>query len=104
MEKRSNRRRLINTSIVCNRFNSLNLGEPIDGKLKNCSSAGFYAELKLPVKAGTILVVRVTGRWGRYSIDEGFRSHALAEVRWSKPISAKVDVCYATGLKYLMAY
>ena len=104
MEKRSNRRRLINTSIVCNRFKSLNFGELIDGNLKNCCSAGFYAELKLPVKAGTILVVRMTGRPERYSIDEGFRSHALAEVRWSKPISVEGDVCYATGLKYLMAY
>jgi hypothetical protein len=28
----------------------------------------------------------------------------LAEVRWSKLISAKGVDCYTTGLKYLMAY
>ena len=104
MDKRSNPRREINTSIACKRYISLNVEESIDGNMKNCCPAGFYAELKEHVTAGTILVVRMTGSsWG-YSVDEGLRSMALAEVRWSKPMSAEREACYATGLKYLMSY
>jgi hypothetical protein len=104
MEKRSNSRREINTSILCKRYISLNGEVSINGNMKNCCPAGFYAELKENVKAGTILVVRMTGSsWG-YSADDGLRSMALAEVRWSKPMSVEGNACYATGLKYLMAY
>jgi hypothetical protein len=104
MEQRSNQRRRINTAIVCSRFKSRQCGKTIDGKMKNCCSTGFYAELKSQVKTGTILMVRTTGSsWG-YSVDEGFRSLALAEVKWSKPKSAEGEIFYATGLKYLMAY
>ena len=104
MEKRSTQRRQIKTSIVCSHFKSLNCGEAFDGKMKNCCSAGFYAELKVHVKAGTILVVRTTGSsWGD-SADEGFRTLALAEVRWSNPKAVEGKGCYATGLRYLTAY
>ena len=37
-----------------------------------------------------------------YSKDEGFQSLAVAEVRWSKSISADEGARYATGLKYVM--
>jgi len=104
MDKRSSPRREINTSIACRRYISLNSEVSIDGYLKNCCSAGFYAELKEHVTAGTILVVRMTGdSWG-YSANDGLRSMALAEVRWSKPMSVEGEPCYATGLKYIMAY
>ena len=104
MDKRSNPRREINTPIACKRYVSLNSEASIDGKLKNCCPAGFYAELKEHVTAGTILVVRMTGdSWG-HCANDGLRSMALAEVRWSKPMSAEGKDCYATGLKYLMAY
>lgn len=104
MDKRSNPRREINTAIACKRYASLNSEASIDGNLKNCCAAGFCAELKEHVKAGTILVVRLTGNsWG-YPANDGPRSMALAEVRWSKPVSVEGKCCYATGLKYLMAY
>ena len=104
MDKRSSPRREINTSIACKRYESLNSERSIDGRLKNCCAAGFCAELKEHVKAGTILVVRMTGdSWG-YSANDGLRSMALAEVRWSKPSSVEGKACYATGLKYLTAY
>jgi hypothetical protein len=70
--------------------------------MKNCCTNGFYAELKARFKAGTILVVRTTGGSRGYSKDEGFRSLALAEVKWSLPRSVEGRICYATGLKYLM--
>jgi hypothetical protein len=104
MDKRSNPRREINTSIACKRYISVNSEISIDGNMKNCCPAGFYAELKEHVTAGTILMVRMTGNsWGS-SAEEGLRSMALAEVRWSKPMSAEGQPCYATGLKYLVAY
>ena len=103
MDKRSNPRREINTSIACKRYVSLNSEVSIDGNIKNCCPTGFCAELKEHIKAGTILVVRMTGNsWG-YSADDGLRSMALAEVRWSKPMPVEGKSSYATGLKYLIA-
>jgi hypothetical protein len=104
MEKRSNQRHLIEAPIVCSPFYSLQGGETIDGRILNCCPAGFYAELKASVKAGTILVVRMIGGFGEISTDKGLRSMALAEVRWSEAITVEGAVCYATGLKYLLGY
>jgi hypothetical protein len=104
MDKRSNPRCEIDTSIACKRYISLDGEASIDGNMKNCCPAGFYAELKVHVKAGTILVVRMTGNPWEYAAADGLRSMALAEVRWSKPMSVEGEACYATGMKYLMAY
>jgi hypothetical protein len=70
--------------------------------MKNCCINGLYAELAAAFKAGTVLVVRTTGSSGGYSREEGFHSLAIAEVKWSRPISVEGDDCYATGLKYVM--
>jgi hypothetical protein len=104
MDKRSSPRREINTSIACKRYVSSKGEVSIDGNMKNCCPAGFYAELKEHVAAGTILMVRMTGNSWECSADDGPRSMALAEVRWSKPMSVAGKDCFATGLKYLMAY
>jgi len=104
MEKRSNQRYLIEAPIFCSPFYSLQADKTIDGRILNCCPAGIYAELKSSVKAGTIVVVRVTGGFGGISADEGLRSMALAEVRWSKPITVEGAVRYAAGLKYLLGY
>jgi len=104
MDKRSNPRREINTSIACKRYISSNDDVSIDGNMKNCCPTGFYAELKEQVQAGTILVVRTTGSSWEASAEDGLRTMALAEVRWSKPMAVEGSACYATGLKYLMAY
>jgi len=104
MEKRSSQRRRIHTAVVCSRFKSRKLSETIDGQMKNCCLSGFYAELQEQVAMGTVLVVRACGNSCGYSTDEGYRSLALAEVRWSQPKSIGGEVHYATGLKYLMPY
>jgi hypothetical protein len=78
--------------------------EPIEGIMGNCGSNGFYAELPKPLSKGTILVVQMAGDLIGYSAQDGLRAMGLAEVRWSKPISVEGTECYATGLKYLMAY
>ena len=102
MEKRATRRHRIDTSIVCSLVSSRCCSETVDGRMKNCCASGLCAELTACFKVGTILVVRATGGSRGYSKDEGFRSLALAEVKWSLPRSAAGSVCYATGLKYLM--
>jgi hypothetical protein len=102
MEKRANTRHKINTSIVCSHLSTVRCSETCDGQMKNCCRSGLCAELKACFKAGTILVVRTTGSSCGYSKDEGFRSLALAEVKWSLPTSIAGDIRYATGLKYLM--
>ena len=102
MEKRAARRHRINTSIVCSYLNSVNFGKPVDGRMLNCCVNGLYAELEAHFKAGTVLMVRTIGSSCGYSGDEGFRSLAVAEVKWSKSKSVEEGVCYATGLKYMM--
>jgi hypothetical protein len=102
MEKRTTPRHLINTSIICRYLNSAQFGEAVGGIMKNCCINGLYAELAAAFKAGTVLVVRTTGSSGGYSREEGFHSLAIAEVKWSRPISVEGDDCYATGLKYVM--
>jgi hypothetical protein len=102
MERRANRRHRMNTSIICSYLDLMHSGETLDGRMKNCSANGLCAELGACFKAGTVLVIRATGNSYGYSKEEGFCSLALAEVRWSRPTSVAGDVCYATGLKYLM--
>jgi len=102
MEKRVARRHRIDSSIVCSHLNSVGFGEPVDGRMKNCCVNGLYAELQSRFKTGTVLVVRSTGSSCGFSGDEGFRSLAVAEVKWTESKSVEGGICYATGLKYLM--
>jgi len=102
MEKRATRRYRISTSIVCSYLNSVDFGKPVNGRMRNCCVNGLCAELGAHYKAGTVLVVRTTGSSCGYSDEEGFRSPAVAEVKWSRPRSIEGGACYATGLKYLM--
>ncbi|MGE5255645.1 MAG: hypothetical protein ACM3KE_03185 [Hyphomicrobiales bacterium] len=102
MEKRAHRRHRINTSIVCSYLDAVRSRETLDGRMKNCCSNGLCAELRARIKTGTVLVIRTTGNSCGYSREEGFCSLALAEVRWSKPMSVAGDVSYATGLKYML--
>ncbi len=104
MEKRSHQRYLADVTIVCSRLSSSQNEEPIDGVISNFCQDGFYAELKEQVKAGTIAVVRVTGRFSESSVCGGVQSQALVQVRWSKPVLVDNKICYATGLQYVMAY
>jgi hypothetical protein len=102
LDKRATTRYLINTSVVCRYLNSTQFGEAVGGVMKNCCANGLYAELSAHFKTGSVLVVRTTGMsWG-YSRDEGFHSLAIAEVKWSRPITVEGEACYATGLKYVM--
>lgn len=102
MERRANRRHRLNTSIVCSYLSAGRCARTFEGRMKNCCTSGLCIELKAQVKAGTVLVVRTTGSSCGYCNDEGFRSMALAEVKWSKPMPMEEEVCYTTGLKYVL--
>jgi hypothetical protein len=104
MERRSNQRRIMNIPIVCSRISSFCIGEPIGGVIFNFCKDGFYAVFKEHVKVGTMVVVRVTGCFSESSMNGGVRSQALVQVRWSKPILVDKEICYATGLQYVMDY
>jgi hypothetical protein len=56
------------------------------------------------VKVGTIVVVRVTGCFSESSMDGIVLYQALVRVRWSKHILVEKEICYATGLQYVMDY
>jgi hypothetical protein len=102
MEKRATKRHRINTSIVCSYLSAGRCSSTFEGRMKNCCINGLCIELRAQVKAGTVLVVRTTGSsWG-YSREEGFRSMALAEVKWSQPKFVEEEVCYTAGLKYVL--
>jgi hypothetical protein len=102
LEKRATTRYPINTSVVCRHLNSAQFGEAVGGIMKNCCANGLYAELAAHFKTGSILVVRATGISCGYSREEGFHSLAIAEVKWSRRISAEGAACFATGLRYVM--
>jgi len=104
MERRSDQRCITNIPIVCNHLSSFCTRAPIDGVILTTCPDGFYAELKAHVNAGTIIVVRTTGSFSEGCMDVGVRSQALAQVRWSKPILADKEICYATELQYVMGY
>jgi hypothetical protein len=104
MEKRSEPRRIIKTTVICRRYRSEPGTEAMKGTLENCGPEGFCAEFDKPLSKGTILVVQMGGDSLRCSEQDGLRCMGLAEVRWSKPISSEAGERYATGLKYLMTY
>lgn len=102
MEKRAAPRYVIDTPIVCRYLNSARFEEGTAGTMKNCCVHGLCAELAAPFKTGAVLVIRTTGSPGGYSREQGFLSLAIAEVKWSRPMSVAGEVRHATGLKYVM--
>jgi hypothetical protein len=102
MERRSSQRRIMNIPIVCSRLSSFCNGDPIGGVILNACPEGFYAELKVHVKTGTIILVRTTSSFLESSMDGEVRSQMLAQVRWSEPILVDKETCYDTGLQYVM--
>ncbi len=105
MEHRNCRRHEAENPIVCSYLTSKGAEEQFDGKMKNYCDCGMFAELQTEFKNGTILVVKTSGAsWGRTppEIQEGLRTITLAEVKWSKSMSADGVSRFATGLKYLV--
>jgi hypothetical protein len=102
MEKRENKRHDSDTAVRCSFLTTLHCAEPIDGIMKNYGSGGMHAELRSRFKDGTILIVRSTGSASGCPSRSGYRSISLAQVKWSVPLPVQGDICYGTGLKYLL--
>jgi len=62
MEKRATQRHLLDTSIVCSFLNSVNFGQPVDGRMKNCCVHGLYAEVRFHFKTGTVIAIPIKGK------------------------------------------
>jgi len=104
MEKRNSNRHKTDQPIICAHFSSHGINDTFDGKMKNYCDSGLYAELQTHFKVGTVLLVRTTSNPLERlpaKIEQGVRSVSLAEVKWSKPVSASGAFCYGTGLKHL---
>ena len=104
MEKRNSNRHQTDQSIVCALFTSQSVNDTFDGKMKNYCDSGLYAELQTRFKDGTVLLVRTTSNPSERlptTIEEGFRSISLVEVKWSKALSANGLFCFGTGLRHL---
>lgn len=104
MEKRRNKRLSAKLPLVWQMFNAMGDTAAREGTLVNYNRNGMHAQLSGYVKKGTILVVRTVleGQpFARQPIGEGFRSLALVQVRWVKPLPGQNSNWYGVGLKYL---
>lgn len=104
MEKRSNKRHPIETSIVCSYLTAGTIDKTFDGKMRNYCPSGLYAELDGFLQTGLILVIKTRpdpADRAPLGSAEGFRSISLAQVQWSKPMSHGGKTLYGTGLKYI---
>ena len=104
MEKRSLIRDRTQISVACSSLTASGLIPQCNGIMLNCSCEGVCIELDQQVHKGSILMIKSAGWVGKEFFAEppnGFRTVALAEVKWSKPADAENDFNYRIGLKYL---
>ncbi len=89
-------------SVACR---SLIANSPVlKGKMLDCSCKGTCIELDQKIQDGSIVMIKATVRNLEENppiLPEGFRSFALAEVKWSKPLEGQGHHNYAIGLRYL---
>jgi hypothetical protein len=104
MEKRSLIRNCIRVAVVCSSLTTRIPAEVSTGTLLNCSYGGVCIELDRRIRIGSIVLIKVIGKGSneahRVSPD-GFRTLALAEVKWTKPLDDTKIYNYAIGLRYL---
>jgi hypothetical protein len=81
MENRNLLRDGVKISVACRSL--IANSRVLKGKMLDCSCKGTCMEENPPI------------------LPEGFRSFALAEVKWSKPLEGKGGHNYAIGLRYL---
>ncbi len=76
----------------------------LKGTMLDCSCNGTCIELDQRIQDGSIVMIKATlGNVEDHppALPEGFRSFALAEVKWSKPMEDEGGHNYAIGLRYL---
>lgn len=101
MEYRPSRTDYTRISVACRR---LTANSPVlQGKMLDCSQTGTCIELDQKIQDGSIVMINTSVRVKEDppALPDGFRSFALAEVKWSKPIEDEGHQNFAIGLRYL---
>ena len=104
MGKRSLIRDRTQIPVACSRLTANGPISHCTGIMLNCSCTGTCIEMNQQVYKGSILMIKAVGWAGRELHKEppnGFRTVALAEVKWSEPADAENDFNYRIGLRYL---
>lgn len=104
MEKRALIRSCVQASVVCSLLTTSIPAKASNGTMLNCSRSGVCIVLNRNIEIGSIVMIKADGKFSKENqVDpaEGFRTIALAEVKWVKPLDGK-EICYYTiGLRYL---
>jgi hypothetical protein len=103
MDIRTCPRHPIDVPIVCSPFLSRSRGCS-GGLMRNYGLKGLYFESSTAFGVGTVLLVRMAGGSNApfpACLEEGFRTIALAEVKWTRPATVEGREGYGLGLKYM---
>jgi len=105
MEKRALIRNLTQISVACSSLTASSPAAVSMGTMLNCSCAGTCIELNHKIHTGSIVMIKATG-WSAIETPaepppNGFRTLALAEVKWTKRLEQDRIPNYAIGLRYL---
>jgi hypothetical protein len=103
MDMRTCPRHPIDMAIVCSPFHCKARGGT-SGQMRNYGLKGLYLESSTPFAVGTVLLVKLApGCCDIFpaDIEEGFRTIAVAEVKWRRPALVDGQEGYGLGLKYM---
>lgn len=104
MEKRGLTRNHTRVSVACSCLTAASPDTASNGVMINCSCSGTCIELNRKLFVGSIVLIRTTGLITEdldRALPEGFKTLALAEVKWSERLGEERASGYAVGLKYL---
>lgn len=99
-EKRSLVRNSTQIFVACSSLTAKSPDAVSHGHMVNCSCEGTCIELNHRMHEGSIVMVKAT-TCGLKEPPEGFRTLALAEVKWSRRLEEGMTPNYAIGLRYL---
>lgn len=100
MEKRSMVRNRTQICVTCSGLTAKSPDSLSHGYMVNCSDGGSCINLNHKMHKGSIVMIKATSS-GIKDPPEGFRTLALAEVKWSMRLEDGMIPSYATGLRYL---
>lgn len=100
LEKRSIARNRTLISVACSSLAAKGPDTVSRGYIVNCSGWGACVILDHQMQTGSIVMIKATN-FGIKNLPEGFRTLALAEVKWSERLEESIVSNYAIGLRYL---
>lgn len=100
MEKRSLVRNHTQICVACSSLTAKSPEAASHGHMVNCSGGGTCIQLNHMMHEGSIVMIKATS-YGIKDPPVGFRTLALAEVKWSKRLEDGMIPGYAIGFRYL---